>query len=173
MAMAITVGQFLNSHNVDFSLTQHRHTDTSFSSAISAHVPTSQVAKAVMLKDQNGEYLMAVVPSNRRVMIDKIGRMMGKQYFLIGEHELPQIFQDCDPGAVPSLGQAYKVNMLVDDLLLEQDELYIESGDHENLIHLDNKQFHKVMHDIPHENISGYRMMFSQEQESRRGWDWE
>ncbi len=98
MAMALKVGQFLNSHNVDFSLTQHRHTDTSFSSAISAHVPTSQVAKAVMLKDQNGEYLMAVVPSNRRVMIDKIGRMMGKQYFLIGEHELPQIFQDCDPG---------------------------------------------------------------------------
>ncbi len=63
--------------------------------------------------------------------------------------------------------------MLVDDLLLEQDELYIESGDHESLIHLDNKQFHKVMHDIPHQNISGYRMMFSQEQESRRGWDWE
>ncbi len=46
MAMALKVGQFLNSHNVDFSLTQHRHTDTSFSSAISAHVPTSQVAKA-------------------------------------------------------------------------------------------------------------------------------
>ncbi|WP_120512982.1 aminoacyl-tRNA deacylase [Photobacterium salinisoli] len=172
MAMAMTVGQFLNSHNVDFSLTHHRHTDTSFSSAVSAHVPTSQVAKAVLLKDQQGDYLMAVVPSNRRVMIDKINRIMGKQFFLVGEHELTQIFQDCEPGAVPSLGQAYKINMLVDDLLLEQDELYIESGDHENLIHLDNKQFHKVMRDVPHRNISGYRMLFTQEHDGRH-WEWE
>ncbi|KKC99125.1 MULTISPECIES: aminoacyl-tRNA deacylase [Photobacterium] len=172
MAMAMTVGQFLNSHNVDFSLTHHRHTDTSFSSAVSAHVPTSQVAKAVLLKDQQGDYLMAVVPSNRRVMIDKINRIMGKQFFLVGEHELTQIFQDCEPGAIPSLGQAYKINMLVDDLLLEQDELYIESGDHENLIHLDNKQFHKVMRDVPHRNISGYRMLFTQEHDGRH-WEWE
>ncbi|KDM90781.1 aminoacyl-tRNA deacylase [Photobacterium galatheae] len=172
MAMAMTVGQFLNSHNVDFSLTHHRHTDTSFSSAISAHVPTSQVAKAVLLKDQQGDHLMAVVPSNRRVMIDKINRIMGKQYFLMGEHELSKIFQDCEPGAVPSLGQAYQINMLVDDLLLEQDELYIESGDHENLIHLNNKQFHKVMRDIPHRNISGYRMLFTQEHDGRH-WEWE
>ncbi|WP_459782423.1 YbaK/EbsC family protein, partial [Photobacterium sp. R1] len=134
---------------------------------VSAHVPTSQVAKAVLLKDQQGDYLMAVVPSNRRVMIDKINRIMGKQFFLVGEHELTQIFQDCEPGAVPSLGQAYKINMLVDDLLLEQDELYIESGDHENLIHLDNKQFHKVMRDVPHRNISGYRMLFTQEHDGR------
>ncbi|MEI8592695.1 aminoacyl-tRNA deacylase [Photobacterium sp. Hal280] len=170
--MAMTVGQFLNSHNVDFSLTHHRHTDTSFSSAVSAHVPTSQVAKAVLLKDQQGDYLMAVVPSNRRVMIDKINRIMGKQFFLVGEHEITQIFQDCEPGAIPSLGQAYKINMLVDDLLLEQDELYIESGDHENLIHLDNKQFHKVMRDVPHRNISGYRMLFTQEHDGRH-WEWE
>ncbi|MBY5944249.1 aminoacyl-tRNA deacylase [Photobacterium rosenbergii] len=172
MAMALTVGQFLNSHNVDFSLTRHKHTDTSFSSAISAHVPTSQVAKAVMLKDQNGEFLMAVVPSNRRVMIDKISRMMGKQFFLVGEHELSAIFQDCEPGAVPSIGQAYQVDMLVDDMLFDQDELFIESGDHENLIHVDSKQFHKIMHDIPHRNISGYRMMFSDGHEGRH-WEWE
>lgn len=172
MAMATRVGQFLNSHNIDFSLTRHRHTDTSFSSAISAHVPTAQVAKAVMLKDQNGDLLMAVVPSNRRVMIDKINRMMGRQFFLIGEHELSKLFQDCEPGAVPSIGQAYGVNMLVDDMLLDQNELYIESGDHENLIHLDKKQFGKIMHDIPHQNISGYRMMFAQGHQGRH-WEWE
>ncbi|PSU34066.1 aminoacyl-tRNA deacylase [Photobacterium lutimaris] len=172
MAMALTVGQFLNSHNVDFSLTRHKHTDTSFSSAISAHVPTSQVAKAVLLKDQKGEFLMAVVPSNRRVMIDKISRMMGKQFFLVGEHELTSIFQDCEPGAVPSIGQPYQIDMLVDDMLFDQDELFIESGDHENLIHVDAKQFHKIMQDIPHRNISGYRMMFSDGHEGRH-WEWE
>ncbi|MGF1869316.1 aminoacyl-tRNA deacylase [Photobacterium indicum] len=172
MAMAISIGQYLNSRNIDFSLTHHRHTDTSFSSAVSAHVPTTQVAKAVMLIDQNNEYLMAVVPSNRRVMIDKINRMTGKQYLLVSEHELSNVFQDCEPGAVPTLGQAYQVGMLVDDMLLEQDEIYLESGDHENLIHLDRKQFHKAMQNVQHQNISGYRMIPSQEHEGRH-WDWE
>ena len=172
MAIAITVEQFLDNHNIDFDLTQHKHTDTSFSSAIASHVPTAQVAKAVVLKDQQGQFLMAVVPSNRRVMIDKISRLLGKPYFLVGEHELSTLFQDCEPGAVPSLGPAYHVDMLVDDMLLEQDELYIESGDHKHLIHLDQTQFQKIVKDVPHQNISGYRMMYSQGHEGRH-WEWE
>ncbi|WP_413110333.1 aminoacyl-tRNA deacylase [Thaumasiovibrio sp. DFM-14] len=170
MAMALTVGQFLNSHHIDFSLTKHRHTDTSYSSAVSAHVPTSQVAKAVMLKDRNDDLLMAVVPSNRRVMINKINQMTGKQYYLIGEHELSTIFQDCEPGAVPSLGQAYQVNMIIDDALWEQEEVYVEAGDHENLVHLEGKQFHKLMHGVEHKNISGYRFTPAHD---GRNWEWE
>ncbi|GHA39730.1 aminoacyl-tRNA deacylase [Photobacterium aphoticum] len=172
MGIAITVEQFLDNHNVEFALTRHKRTDTSFSSAIASHVPTAQVAKAVLLKDQQGQFLMAVVSSNRRVMIDKISRMLGKPYFLVGEHELSTVFQDCAPGAVPSLGQAYQVDMLIDDLLLEQDELYIESGDHKNLIHVDQSEFKKIMSGVPHQNISGYRMMFSQGHEGRH-WEWE
>lgn len=172
MGMALTVGQFLNSHNIDFDVTHHRHTDTSFSSAVSAHVPTAQVAKAVMLKDQKGELLMAVVPSNRRVLIDKVSRMMGRPFYLIGEHELSKVFQDCEPGAVPPLGQAYGVNMLVDEMLFAQDDLYIESGDHENLIHIDKTQFNKLMNDIEHKEISGFRMLFTQAHDGRH-WEWE
>ena len=75
---------------------------------------------------------------------------------LLAEHELAVLFQDCEPGAIPSLGQLYGMNMLVDDLLFEQDELYIESGDHINLINLDKRQFTKAMADTPHSSISGY-----------------
>ncbi|KXI24320.1 YbaK/EbsC family protein [Photobacterium sanguinicancri] len=156
MAMAITVGQFLCAHHIYFSLTKHRHTDTSFSSAVSAHVPAKNVTKAVLLKTEADDYLLAVVPANRRVMLDKVNMLTGKVYALVGEHELSQIFQDCEPGAVPSLGQAYSIPMLVDDALIEKDEWFMEAGDHENLIHMEKKQFQKIIRDCQHKNISSY-----------------
>ncbi|KMV28516.1 YbaK/EbsC family protein [Photobacterium swingsii] len=158
MAMAITVGQFLCAHHIDFSVAHHRHTDTSFSSAVSAHVPAANVTKAVLLKTVANEYLLAVVPANRRVMVDKVNMLTGKVYTLVAEHELSQIFQDCEPGAVPSLGQAYSIPMLVDDALIDKDEWFMEAGDHENLIHLDKKQFMKIIRGCQHRNISSYAM---------------
>ncbi|MFT5881288.1 MAG: Ala-tRNA(Pro) deacylase [Moritella sp.] len=157
MSMAVKVGQFLAGHNIDFNLVKHRHTDTSFSSAESAHVSSAKVAKAVVLRELGGDYLMAVVPANRHVLIDQINLQTGKQYYLVGEHELSRLFQDCEPGAIPSLGQIYGLDMLVDELLFEQDELFIEAGDHFNLIKLDQRQFSKIMGDTTHSNISGYR----------------
>ncbi|MFT7683060.1 MAG: Ala-tRNA(Pro) deacylase [Moritella dasanensis] len=156
MSMATKVGQFLASHNIDFSLVKHRHTASSFNSALSAHVPTSQVAKAVILRDIGGDYLMAVVPANKHVLIGEINRQTGKQYYLLAEHELATLFQDCEPGAIPSLGQIYGMDMLVDDMLFEQDQLFMESGDHMNLINLDKRQFGKAMGSLPHSHISGY-----------------
>lgn len=172
MGMAMKVGQYLSSHNIEYNLIKHRHTDTSFSSALSAHVPASQVAKAVILREIGGGYLMAVVPSNRHVMIDQINQITGKQYYLVSEHELDALFQDCEPGAIPSLGQAYGMDMLVDNLLLQEDDLFIESGDHVNLISLDNRQFNKMMSDVPHKNISGYRLRFAPQRE-HRNMEWE
>ena len=157
MGMAVKVGQFLAGHNIDFALVKHKHTDTSFSSAASAHVASALVTKAVILRELGGDYLMAVVPANRHVLIDQINIQTGKQYYLVGEHELSRLFQDCEPGAVPALGQLYGMDMLVDEQLFELDEVFLEAGDHVNLINLSQRQFNRAMADSTHSQISGYR----------------
>ncbi|KJF79810.1 YbaK/EbsC family protein [Photobacterium angustum] len=172
MATAISVEQYLSHHNIELKLVHHRPTDSSFNSAISAHVPTTKLAKSVILKDQQHNYLMAVIPANRRVMLDKVSKITGKQYCLVGEHELSALFQDCRPGAIPNLGQIYHLDMIVDDMLFDIENIYLEAGDHENLIHLTTEQFKKVMTNISHHTISGYRMLFTQQNESSY-WDWE
>ena len=112
----------------------------------------------MLLKTVADEYLLAVVPSNRRVMVEKVSMLTGKDYHMVSEYELSQVFQDCEPGAIPSLGGAYSVPMIVDDALLERDDWFIEAGDHESLIHLDKKQFTKVLRHCQHHNISSYNM---------------
>ena len=98
---------------------------------------------------------MAVRPANRRVMLDKVSKITGKQYCIVGEHELSSLFQDCSPGAIPNPRQIYHLDMIVDDMLFDIDDIYLEAGDHENLIHLTTEQFKKDMTNIIHHTISG------------------
>ena len=70
------------------------------------------------------------------------------------ENELPSLFQDCELGAVPALSEAYGLDVIWDDQLQAVSEIYIEAGDHENLIHMQGDSFCRLMKEMPHSIIS-------------------
>ena len=57
-------------------------------------------------------------------------------------------------GAVPALSNAYGLDVIWDEQLTNASEIYIEAGDHENLIHMHGDEFCKLMEDLPHSIIS-------------------
>jgi Ala-tRNA(Pro) deacylase len=64
-------------------------------------------------------------------------------------------FTDCDPGAVPPFGMAYGVETAVDDELLARNpDVYVESGDHEQLLHMSRGQFTELMAASAHGHFS-------------------
>jgi Ala-tRNA(Pro) deacylase len=69
---------------------------------------------------------------------------------LASEQELEAIFGDCEPGAVPVIGGAYNVPMLVDEALLRMPDLYFEGGDHEDLVHVDAEAFRMLVSAADH-----------------------
>ena len=61
---------------------------------------------------------------------------------------------------------------LVDDKLLEVDKVYIEAGDHEHLLGVDQSQYSNLMQNIPHGHISDPLARPSRESEMRnREWE--
>ena len=52
-----------------------------------------------------------------------------------------QLFEDCAHGAVPPAGECYGLDVIVDDSIEAQPEIYLEGGDHATLIHLTHAQF--------------------------------
>ena len=155
MAISITLNEYLSQHNIDYELIKHRHTTSSLASSNSAHLPTSQVAKAVILQNKDGEYLMATLPANHRLSINDVNATMGKEYHLVNEWQLHELFPDCEQGAIPAVGNAYKMKMMVDDALLNAEQIYIEGGDHRYLVKIDHKQYKQMMSAMPHGNICG------------------
>ena len=153
MAIATTLKSYLDSHHIQYDMINHDHSSTALESAHSAHVPSHQVAKAVVLEDEKG-YVVSVLPSSHRLDLEWVNDTLDRDLEMANEDELPSLFQDCEAGAVPALSNAYGIDVIWDDQLTSTTELYIEAGDHENLIHVQGDSLRVLVGDLPHDIIS-------------------
>jgi Ala-tRNA(Pro) deacylase len=144
MSIANRVSWYLDRHGVNYDLVRHRHTSTSLASARQAHVPPEQVAKCVVLADGRG-FVVAVLPATRRLELDLLRDLTGRPLQIASERDLRHVFIDCEPGAVPPVGDAYDLPTYVDQALLEGDDLYFEGGGHEELVHVARGEFKRLM----------------------------
>ncbi len=152
MRLSPAVESFLSQSHVPFDVLEHPHSTTSMQTAHSAHVTPSQLAKAVIVKDQD-RYLMCVLPASHILVMNWIDRDYNGHYRLATEDELRTLFPDCETGAVPPLGQAYGLKVVWDNSLRHADEIYFEAGDHRHLIHIGHDQFITLMESSDHATI--------------------
>ena len=153
MAIAITLKEYLDSHHVSYEVIRHRRTDSALQTSEAAHIPGDKMAKSVLLGDDES-YLMAVIPATHRLKLAHLSKMTGRHLELIEEDELVQAFADCEPGAVPPTGKPYGIETVVDERLTEQPDVYFETGDHTQLIHVSGKQFRELLEESTRERIS-------------------
>jgi Ala-tRNA(Pro) deacylase len=149
MAIAHAVEEFLKSHHVAYDLVPHPRALSSARTAQLAHVPGDRLAKSVLLADESG-YLMAVIPATHRVDLGRLHHQLHRMLGLAVEQEVAELFRDCDRGAIPAIGQPYRVATIVDDALLQQPDIYFEAGDHEALVHVSGPAFGAMMAGVPH-----------------------
>lgn len=144
MAIAQTVADYLEERQVPFQVVAHPRTASSLQSAHAAHVPSDWLAKAVMLEDPSG-YLMAVIPAACHIKLGILRQELGRPLGLATEGEVAKLFSDCALGAVPALGPAYGIETIVDESLLHgDDDIYLEAGDHEELLRVAPVQFARL-----------------------------
>ncbi|PAU52535.1 hypothetical protein BZL41_25010 [Pseudomonas sp. PIC25] len=149
MRMAATLQRSLEGSGCQFELVSHPHSATSLESARTAGIPADRLAKSVVLDDRRGHFLMAVVPANRHLDLSKV-RKDSRKWQLTSEYRIGSLFKDCERGAVPAVGEAYGMNMLIDPMLTRQQDIYLEAGDHESLVHMRMDQFLKL---APHAEV--------------------
>lgn len=154
MTIAPTLQQYLDQRGMVYDLCAHPHTHCSMETAQAAHIPGKRLAKAVLVEQDDTHYLMVVVPSSHHVDLARLHRHFGQLLGLATEAELAALFPDCEIGAVPALGMAYGLNTVWDSALAEQPEIYLEGGDHENLLRLDGPCFRQLFADVPHGRFS-------------------
>ena len=153
MSVTANVYEHLNRKGVNYDVLNHPHSRTSLESARLAQIPPDQVAKGVLTHDGEN-YLLCVIPSNHRLSISRLNTSMNGNFTLVSEHRLGEFFGDCEIGAIPALGQIYGLHVIWDEALADRDDLYIESGDHENLIHVNKGGFMELMGGQEHMTIS-------------------
>lgn len=144
MDIAPTVVSELARQGITYDIIHHRHSDSSMNVAHSAHIPASKMVKSVILEDQLG-YVMALIPANQHLKIRELNSRLNRELELASEEEIGQLFKDCEIGAIPPIGSAYGMEMIMDYNLDDNDDVYIEAGNHTDLLHLNASSFQKLM----------------------------
>ena len=144
MAMAPRLEKLLAQAGARYELVAHPRSRTSIQTADYADIPGDRLVKAVVLEDEQGK-LLAVLPSTRSVHLGHLTTRLDRRVRLADEDEIPGLFPDCRPGAIPALGTAYGVRMIVDASLEGEGEVYFEAGDHEHLVRMDGAKFGELL----------------------------
>jgi Ala-tRNA(Pro) deacylase len=144
---------YLDEQDVAYDVVVHPPTATAMRTAEASHVPGDCLAKGVVLRDGDG-YMLAVLPATRHINLPDLRTALSPSLDLAGEDEIARVFGDCERGAVPALGACYGVNVIVDDALAQQPEVYFEAGDHATLIRLSQADFARLTGDAWHGRFS-------------------
>jgi len=153
MAIAITLKDYLDSSGTHYDVVPHTYTTSSMEIAQAAHIPGDKLVKSVLLEDANG-YVLAVIPATHHLDVRKISQSLDRPLDLATEDKLGNIFTDCDLGAIPPVGDAYGLQVVMDESVKGCNEVYFEAGDHIELIHMDNNAFMRLMNNAKVTHIS-------------------
>lgn len=129
---------------VDYERIPHPRAYTAQRLAAVEHVKGRNHAKVVMVKTSKG-LLMTVLPSDRRVDLERLADIEGDDVELAKEEEFAPLFPDCDLAALPPFGDLYGLPVLMDESFKEGDLVVFEAGTPHDAIKLDHDDFIHLM----------------------------
>jgi len=153
MSLAPRVENFLRENRINWQNVEHPYAETAMGCAIAAQIPPRRVAKGVLMSDDEGFY-MAIIPADKQVDLKAVNNTTNRLLDIAHEKDAHLMFDDCRTGAIPSLGQAYRLPVVWDDTLASEPDCYMECGDHEHLLRVDRSDFMKMMGNARHGNIA-------------------
>ena len=135
MSIAPGIDRYLKDHHVDFEVLHHDQAFTAMEEAAAAHVSGYEWAKTVVLLAERDQPVMAVLPANYEVDVERLRRSMGvRELRVANEWEFSEMYPDCEPGAMPPLGPLYGQPVWVDEHLVEDERIVFNGGNHVDAI---------------------------------------
>ncbi|WP_057832117.1 aminoacyl-tRNA deacylase [Colwellia sp. TT2012] len=156
MNISTRLTRYLNEKSIPYQEVEHFHSNSSIGTAITANISLKQIAKAVLLKNHEDKKLMAILPAADKINLSVLNENLHGSYQLMKEHEVYQLFSDCNLGAVPPAAEAYHLSMVCAQELTQLKKVYLEAGDHETLLCVNQDDFKTLM-------TSGKHLHFSRE----------
>jgi Ala-tRNA(Pro) deacylase len=134
---------FLNRSKVRYEVLHHPEAFTAQELAAIEHVKGRSHAKVVMVKAE-GEVLMAVLPADHRVDLEKLDKATGRKTALATEAEFKALFPDCAVGTMPPFGELYGVPAYLDTSLTDAERIVFEAGTHSDAIRMRYADYARV-----------------------------
>ena len=146
MALLEKLRVFLDENHAEYTHTTHPQAYTAREVASAEHLPSREVAKTVIVFGGD-RYHMIVVPASRLVDFQEVRLTLGLPHArLATEHEVGELFPDCELGAMPPMGNLYGMPVYLDDTLAEEDTIAFNGGTHRDVVHMHTDEYRALVH---------------------------
>ena len=138
---------FLEMRQVYYRHDRHPLSYTARETARAEHVPPRSFAKVVVVHSEEG-YAMAVLPADRIVDLEELRVAFGSRHLrLATEHELGELFADCELGAMPPFGNGtlYDMPTWVDGLLMAEEMISFNGGTHRDVMQMNTEDWEQTV----------------------------
>jgi Ala-tRNA(Pro) deacylase len=137
--------EFLDRENIRYVSIAHSPAYTAQEVAASAHIAGRLMAKVVIV-ELDGEMAMAVLPANRKVVLQDLRDITGcDRVRCASEGDFKKRFPDCELGAMPPFGNLYGMEVFVAECLTGNHEIAFNAGSHTEVIQLAFSDFERLV----------------------------
>lgn len=146
MPVPTSVETLLSSQNINYDLAATPVGSDDQSIWHDQHLRSVGAAKSILLQDDIGR-VQVVIAANTLLDLAAVNRHLNRELRAAGPDELKKFCEANQFHSVPALPQVAGLLTLVDQTLLDRDELLLDSGDEEQLIHVHGTDFQQTLKD--------------------------
>ena len=129
--------EFLGRRGVEFEVLEHAPTYDAQHLADAIHVSGYHVAKTVLLRVDDEQFVIAVLPATHHVDLDRARQVLSaNKVELATEEEVAQRCPDCELGALPPFGSHYNMQTLVDKAMMHDKHVVFEGNTHKEAVRM-------------------------------------
>jgi Ala-tRNA(Pro) deacylase len=145
MSLNERLAVFLENHDAAYDIFPHVQEFTSQRVAATMRVRAHDLAKVVIVCDDSGDFVMAVLPGDCRLELDRLAAASGRSGLtLASEAEMAQLFPDCGVGAMPPFGRLYDLPVYLDGCFRTAAEIYFQGGNHRETIRMHYDEYERL-----------------------------
>ncbi|MCF7885985.1 MAG: YbaK/EbsC family protein [Candidatus Marinimicrobia bacterium] len=152
MSISKRVKKYLDQNDVKYASIKHSKAYTAQEIASSSHIPGKDLAKTVVLKDKNDEFVLAVLPATDKVDLEEFEQLTDLEGVkLANENDFRDLFPDARTGAMAPFGNLYDMPTYVSKNLDNNHMITFNAGSHEELIRMPYKKYKELVQPKVHE----------------------
>ncbi len=140
-----TIQNYLKDNAIPYELIYHPRAVTAEQIAHVTRIPEEKLAKTVVIRI-NGQITLVVLHANERVNLHRLGEQLHTSDIkLCPESEFVEYFPDCEPGAMPPLGELYHMPVIVSEDVAGDEKVVFNAGTHTELISMKYEDFARAV----------------------------
>ena len=139
------IKKLLEESKVQFEVHEHEPVFTSEQAAKVRGVEMKTGVKAIVMANKKGNYLMALVPADRKIDAKKLGELSGFGRMSFAKPEEVIAVTNCESGSVPPFGNIWNLPTFADKRLLENEEANFNVGLHTHSVKMKLKDLVEIV----------------------------